>query len=415
MPFYPDNRATRMVIVCSYRHSNTTTSGYLDLSMKPCTNLNGAIVTDLWGKINSRNAYSGWTDYFTAGTYTPPVIASDADIVSMPSKVYTSEVDNPYYFPVAGINTVGTGLIKALSATTRAVSQGQFGQFPLIAFSTDGIWALDVSDTGTYTKVHPISREVASNPESLCQLDQQVVYATTRGLSTLVEQNTNSLSDMLLGSMGKALPSEIKAKLLTIAGEENREIAHQLNSNLSPVEFFQTAKIVYDFAAMRILLLQEGENNADSLQTAMVYSLTDGTWSTMAMSETNSVVNGYPHPYIQYKNGSVICLDKQYPYDGVVTKTPTMLLTRALTFGEAMYNLQAFSHNKVATERATIVLFGSNDLRQWHYIGKTNEEKSYYLPSTAYKYFRIALSMELAPSEEYLSTYLRVVEKFPKI
>ena len=135
----------------------------------------------------------------------------------------------------------------------------------------------------------------------------------------------------------------------------------------------------------------------------------------MAMGETNSVVNGYPHPYIQYKDGSVICLDKQYPYDGVVTKTPTMLLTRALTFGEAMYNLQAFSHNKVATERATIALFGSNDLRRWHYIGKTNEEKSYFLPSTAYKYFRIALSMELAPSEEYLSTYLRVVEKFPKI
>jgi hypothetical protein len=80
-----------------------------------------------------------------------------------------------------------------------------------------------------------------------------------------------------------------------------------------------------------------------------------------------------------------------------------------------MYNLQAFSHNKVATERATIVLFESNDLSQWHYIGKTNEEKSYFLASTVYSYFRVALSMELAPSEEYLSTYLRVVEKFPKI
>lgn len=74
---------------------------------------------------------------FKPGSDNTPV--SSDRTVEMPNKVYTSEVNNPFYFPLAGINTVGTGEILGIRSTTKALSQGQFGQFPLYVFSTDGI------------------------------------------------------------------------------------------------------------------------------------------------------------------------------------------------------------------------------------------------------------------------------------
>ena len=76
----------------------------------------------------------------------------------LPNKVYTSEVNNPFNFPTRGVNSIGTGKILGISAATKALSAGQFGQFPLYALSTDGVWALEVAKDGTYTAKQPISR-----------------------------------------------------------------------------------------------------------------------------------------------------------------------------------------------------------------------------------------------------------------
>ena len=118
----------------------------------------------------------------------------------MPNKIYTSEVNNPFYFPLAGINTVGTGEIVGIRSTTKALSQGQFGQFPLYAFSSDGIWALQLSDAGLYSSIQPISRDVCNNPDSITQLDSSIVFSTERGLKLLQGSDISLLSSSLEGA-----------------------------------------------------------------------------------------------------------------------------------------------------------------------------------------------------------------------
>ena len=126
--YYPDASAYKMEIYIS------DSEKYI-LNLTPHDFLNGAYWyrgKDGMSKISTptENAEAESTDYATS--------------VNVGSKIYTSEVNNPFYFPVTGINTIGTGNIMALSSVVKALSQGQFGQFPLYAFSSEGVWALEV-------------------------------------------------------------------------------------------------------------------------------------------------------------------------------------------------------------------------------------------------------------------------------
>ena len=78
------------------------------------------------------------------------------------SQIFTSVVNNPFVFEASGDNTVGTGKILGIVANTEAVSQGQFGQYPLLVFTDEGIYAMSVNAEGLYSSIHPISREVCN-------------------------------------------------------------------------------------------------------------------------------------------------------------------------------------------------------------------------------------------------------------
>ena len=77
-----------------------------------------------------------------------------------------------------------------MATGTKAVSEGQFGQFPLYAFCDDGIWALEPSSDGTYASKQPVSRDVCSNPRGITQTDNAVIY-TTQGLKIQGSTVTN--------------------------------------------------------------------------------------------------------------------------------------------------------------------------------------------------------------------------------
>ena len=82
------------------------------------------------GFLNGAFYFAGWDNPGMSGSM--PSASSNADrTIDIPNKIYTSEVNNPFVFPVLGINTVGTGEIKGICSAAKALSEGQFGQFPL--------------------------------------------------------------------------------------------------------------------------------------------------------------------------------------------------------------------------------------------------------------------------------------------
>lgn len=406
-PFYPDARAVRMVIYYRNAYGSELAKS---MKMEPCNMLNGSMaVTPFLDRIIVSNDYAG------AHTY---AVDSFAPLLN---KIYTSEAGNPYYFPLEGINTVGVGSILGLAATTRALSQGQFGQYPLMAFCTDGIWALQVSSTGTYSSIHPISREVCINPDSICQLDQSVMFATDRALSRVVESTVASVSDMLDGPMVQC--GDLLPRLLDYfdplvgddpADQKQRGAVYDLILfDTPPIDYFKQGRVLYDFTNSRVMVLPRALPKDNSFPV-YVFSLRDLSWSTMLLPPLRAAVNSYPYPYVQCADGSLMVLDTHYDYADLEAY-PGIIVTRPLSFADVMQALQAYDQQHDSQSRQLLFVYGSNDLRQWHYMGRSQRNHASYVAAHAFRYFRIALYLQLRTSERYSSVIIDIIEKYRKL
>lgn len=409
--FYPDSRADKMVIWTKNTNSEEVIFAF---DLTPCDELNGAI--------HMGTFTTDGTEYIvTSFPYTADTL------VELPSKLYTSEADNPFHFPLNAINTVGIGHIQGIASTTRALSQGQFGQYPLMAFSTDGIWALNVSASGTYSSIHPISREVCSNPGSITQLDQSVAFVTNRSLSRIAESQVVSMSDMLDGPYFN-IPAHLgKLANFFAEAEDDAEDIKTIKSQMRqlinftepPIDFFQHCKIIYDYKNSRILCLDVSNKakSASADTVALSYSIRDQAWSTFIIQNVLTALNSYPHPYIQYRDGRVVCLDQGYNYtDPDETEYAGILVTRTLKFDEdtAPNAITGFIHSLTSDVTPVMWLYGSHDNQNWHYLGRTSAPRSHYLSSKSYRYFRLALYLWLESKDQYFATRLEVIRRFNK-
>lgn len=407
--FYPDSRADKMAIFCKDHSDNDVIFVF---PLEQCAELNGAMhMGDFTDNLEQYKVDS--FDYTVD------------DVVELSNKIYTSESDNAFYFPLNGINTVGIGTIQGIASTTRALSQGQFGQYPLMAFSTDGIWALNVSSSGTYSSIHPISREVCSNPKAITQLDQSVAFVTNRSFSRVAESQVASMSDVLdgpgfniSGSLGKFLnffndTEEDSESVKTIKAQMRQLI----DFTSSPIEFFQRCQVIYDYKNSRILCLDVTQTSKTSTAdtVALCYSIKDNAWSTFLIQNVLTAINSYPHPYIQYRDGSVMVLDKGYDYKDT-TEYHGIIVTRTLKFDEDNVpdSITGYIHSLTSGSIPVMWLYGSNDNQNWHYIGRLGGMKSSYMATHSYRFFRIALYLKMKSMNQYFATRLEIIRRFSK-
>ena len=407
--FYPDSRADKMAIFCKDSSDNDVIFVF---PLEQCAELNGAM------------HMGDFTDNFEQYKVDSFDYAVD-DVVELSNKIYTSESDNAFYFPLNGINTVGIGTIQGIASTTRALSQGQFGQYPLMAFSTDGIWAMEVSSKGTYSSIHPISREVCSNPKSITQLDQSVLFATNRSISRIAESQVVSMSDVLdgpgfniSGSLGKFLNYFVDAEGDSESVKTIKAQMRQLiDFTSSPIEFFQRCQVIYDYKNSRIFCLDVTQTSKTSTAdtVALCYSIKDNAWSTFLIQNVLTAINSYPHPYIQYRDGSVMVLDKGYDYEDT-TEYHGIIVTRTLKFDEDNVpdSITGYIHSLTSGSIPIMWLYGSNDNQNWHYIGRLGGMKSSYMATHSYRFFRIALYLKMKSMNQYFATRLEIIRRFSK-
>ena len=412
--FYPDSRADKMAIFCKDYSDN---DAIFVFPLEQCEELNGAMhmgdFTDIFLTDNFEQYRVDSFDYTVD------------DVVELSNKIYTSESDNAFYFPLNGINTVGIGTIQGIASTTRALSQGQFGQYPLMAFSTDGIWAMEVSSKGTYSSIHPISREVCSNPKSITQLDQSVLFATNRSISRIAESQVVSMSDVLdgpgfniSGSLGKFLNFFVDAEGDSESVKTIKAQMRQLiDFTSSPIEFFQRCQVIYDYKNSRIFCLDVTQTSKTSTAdtVALCYSIKDNAWSTFLIQNVLTAINSYPHPYIQYRDGSVMVLDKGYDYEDT-TEYHGIIVTRTLKFDEDNVpdSITGYIHSLTSGSIPIMWLYGSNDNQNWHYIGRLGGMKSSYMATHSYRFFRIALYLKMKSMNQYFATRLEIIRRFSK-
>lgn len=356
------------------------------------------------GFLNGSFHFVGWENP-SRSTASPT--ESEDRTVDVPNKIYTSEVNNPFHFPLLGINTVGTGEIMGICSAAKALSQGQFGQFPLYAFSTDGVWALEVSGTGSYSAKQPITRDVCINPESITQIDSAVLFATDRGIMLISGSETVCMSDSINGRDLFTVSDLPKAdRLVSLfngsAGEDGRITLK--NVSLLPFrDFLADCRMIYDYTNQRIIVYNS------SVSYAYVYSMKSKAWGMIRIDITDSVPS-YPDALAMVSGNRLV----NFSSSGSGGMT-ALLVTRPFKLGypDALKTVDTvIQRGHFRRGHVAQILYGSRDLFNWHVLWSSTDKYMSGFRGSPYRYFRLALICRLDEAE---SVYGCTVQFTPRL
>ena len=354
--------------------------------------------------------YLGIDETVTTGETMPDTTTGDAAIVNLHNKLYTSEVNNPFFFPLRGISTIGGGDIIYIISAAKALSQGQFGQFPLYAFTTEGIWALKVTATGTFEPSQPFTEDVCENPDCITQLDGNVLFASSRGVMLLsgtqvqcVTESINSESPFKFSDLFTTEAAMTQwTTFLTANGYSTAGLTQVPFST-----FLAGCRMIYDYVHQRIIIYNTGKDYA------YIYSLKDHKWG-MIQTDINYGINSYPEAFAVTDNNVLVNLSQDKTFETideqeVPIKVKGVLVTRPLKLDQpdALKTIDTiiqrgkfnFLDSSRTVKPIRTILYGSRDLYNWFLISSSTDHNLRGFSGSPYKYFRIVLLCDMFPDE----------------
>lgn len=319
------------------------------------------------------------------------------------NKVYTSEVNNPFVFNASGVNTVGTGEVLRIVSVTKALSQGQFGQFPLLALCSDGIWALTVNDEGLYSTKQMVSREVCNNPDSVVQTDNSVYFSSEKGLMVIDGSDVRCVTPQMVGLPMDIVHQKRMGDLLKSC-TPIQNIVHASSDMTEFVDYLRESVIGYSYRDNSLYICHKDSVNYNYLY---VYNIQNNTVSKLCYTEENVLgfLNRYPDTLmlggvITDNKTSVYSLLKQHELEGKAVYG--FVMTRPLKLGNptGMKRIKQLKNIKNVHDKNSFVkyaLWGSNDGLSWYYVGSYDG---------GFKYYRMGLFTKLRPNESVLGTVM---------
>lgn len=315
--YYPDPDAYKAEIFLQIPGSS---KHVLSVELKQHPGLNGAYYFEGFDPIISPPEASTEAD------------ASDDPFVSLPSKIITSDPLNPFFWPVEGVNTVGSGSILGMASATKALSQGQFGQFPLYVFTSEGVWAMQVSNTGLFASVHPVTRDILSTPGQILQMDNDIAFMTKKGIMVLGGSESVCITD-ILGSK-EVFRRNTMSNIDNLVDNLGVRIfpASGINSLINGMvyglsDILLSGILAYDYTNEKIYAFIPGT------LYAFIFNKRSKEWTTAAMAgNVVDAVSDYPDSLVMLSNGRVV---------NICTKKATSdqkyfaLITRPIKLAEA--------------------------------------------------------------------------------
>lgn len=389
---YPDTRCYMVDVYIATTSSGTYTA--ISLPMKEHPLLNCAYSFLGFG-INDLSGY--------AGVSSSPAPTTTQLLDHAYNKIFQSEIDNPFFFPLAGRHSISGGHIIGVASTTKALSQGQFGQFPLYVFCSEGVWAMQTAADGTFQSIVPVSRVVCNNANSITGIDGAVVFSSDRGLMLLTGSDVTCLSEDMIGKHFRA--DSLSALEEIAATHFGSTLPGDVSDSLSFVDYIAECYIAYDFANARLILLNP------NCEYQYIYNLSSRTWHKMCFGlPFKRAVNSFPDCYMQCESNDG---DAVYNFsiiddvNDINVRTFGVLVTRALDFDEPfiLKTIQAIRHRgNYDSEHVRFLLYGSRD--GIHYI------PVHSLKGKSFKFYRIAIMASLLPTERINRTTVQFDNKF---
>lgn len=274
--FFPDTRCYRVDLFDS--REATSCQSY---EMKTFAYMEGAFYLN-------EGHYVGIEESYGSLILGPPAAAQIYDARS--NYLYMSESENLFTFPDATKYQFQSKVVGVAVATT-ALSQGQFGQFPLYVFTEDGIWAMETGADGTFVTKKPLSREVCINPNSICAIDSAVVFVTAQGVMLLQGSQVTNISPYM---NGRHYDIENATKSIVEGQPSFAPLLSALTDNTHFMAYVKEASIAYDYAGQRLIFIKKGEGYQ------YIYKLDTQTWHKSSYGvNLIAPINSYPECLIQ--------------------------------------------------------------------------------------------------------------------
>lgn len=306
---YPDARAFR-VDVCMTVHMGGGREAvtYRSFPLKSSSQIDVAYFFNGFGKTLADAVDEYMSQLWMDGEEWDTLVSRANIPFLIPDQIFMSKNANPFIFPASGVIDFDNSNILGTAMVTKALSQGQFGQYPLYVFTSTGIWALGLNSEGDFVSKHAVSRDVALEG-TIAPIDQAIVFTTKKGVMMLSGSDIASISPDMNGKH-----YILDTDAATLLG--NNGLAGVIQASQNPEtfqQFMETAKPVYDYVGERLVF---GSNEYGKYM--YVYRLPTGTWHKMTLIEGNgetldnfSVVralNSYPDAImsLQTNNGAKV-------------------------------------------------------------------------------------------------------------
>lgn len=290
-----------------------------------------------------------------------PIIVQNNDTLLDENRVQISELQNPFVFPARNSYQVGTGQILAISANTEPLSTGQFGQYPLMVFTSKGIWAMEQGQGDViFASISPVSGEVVLDKDQVISVGSGVVFTTKRGLFLITGKQIIELSNLLEGQINTDFIDNNHFEFFC----SNSKLV-ELYSNLSRIssnDYILNSKIGFDKINSELIVTDSTKNYS------YVYNFESNTWHKITRTYSY-FVNDYPNLIGVNESGMV-----SISLESFNNSIDTLLLTQPQSFNQLdVYKkieriIMRSSLSLENSKHFTFALWASNDLKTWQLI-----------------------------------------------
>lgn len=296
--------------------------------------------------------------------------------------VKASDVNNPFVFSDGNSTTCGKGKVKVVAANTQPISQGQFGQYPIFAFCSDGVYAIGIGGNGTIQNCVPYSTDVITDAVSLCNVGRDIVFVSSSGVMSIGNEGRKML-----------LPADNNA---TYAFDDNKQsdTVHAVITNHYPAITIPSmanlykyltdgARIAFDYQNRRLIVFNP------KYTYSYLMDLDTQQWTVLTRN------------FVDHLNPVAQCLmvdadnETVYDYstDDVQQEMAAWLSTRAMKLGAPDYHKTIRTmiqrgqlHSRTAVGQ---LLYGSRDMVSWYPIRSSISSVMRGFGGSGYKYFRV--------------------------
>lgn len=330
-------------------------------------------------------------------SYFDKVWESKAPVLSDMSMLCVSESGNPFAFLADSQITVGRGTLMAIAMGGMALSEGQFGEYPVYAFTDEGVWALAMTGDGRYGNGKPLNMDVLdpSGGEPIVSVDGSVMFPTQAGIVELGGGKRGSLTAMIDTTVPFDASVLRDVQALDKGGERQwcrrREWIEDLLCHY---------RMMYDYTHQRLWLFSTRREHA------YVYSMKGRGWGEVPDFGYKSAVNAWPRAFVQKLDGTVVNLSAR----SHEPMSPCVGITRPIKFGAADVHksigevlMRGFGAEKVMRG---MILYGSQDGQSWKVVRSCRGSKMRGFGGSGYKFFRLAFAADM--DEEARLTHLNI-------